>query len=474
MYARILVPLDGSQQAEAALPYAEALAHLAPTTLYLVRAVEPNDVDAATHYLEAVSRRVRAAGWVAEVHAVHGPPAEMIVWEAARLRADLVVMATNDRMRPGRGMVGSVADQVVLHAARPVLLVRPGQPVLPARAPRVLVPLDGTVLAEEALLHARAIAGADGEILLYRAVSPAASLLREGAGDSVGGDEELPGARADATRYLDEKARALRAAGHKVSTVVETAPAAAGIAAQACGQRVDLIVLSSHGRGDVARWLLGSVASELTRCAPVPLLLLRPRLALERGARPTAGAQARRLSAELPPKMLQLTGRQRGLVSVALESLLWEVADEPEVAADVRALLELVGAGSAMDSAAEPGPVAAQVGARVPTPSGRPASPPVDLREIHPGCPVFAHRVDTAMHADPGQFVGVIEDVLDREGVHYLYVRGGLEGASELYLPLAAVRAVAGKQVHLSLSVEDLVGQAWHRPPAPDRATWGS
>jgi len=66
MYTRILVPLDGSARAEAALPWAEAFARLGPSTLYLVRATTADDEDEARRYLDAVAAGVRARGLVAE------------------------------------------------------------------------------------------------------------------------------------------------------------------------------------------------------------------------------------------------------------------------------------------------------------------------------------------------------------------------------------------------------------------------
>ena len=90
----------------------------------------------------------------------------------------------------------------------------------------------------------------------------------------------------------------------------------------------------------------------------------------------------------------------------------------------------------------------------------------VDPNAIAPGYGVYAHHVDRNNHADLGQYVGDVQQVLDRNGAYYLYVRGGVENANELWLPLAAVRAVVGQQVHLNLSNEDLAGEAWRVPPS--------
>src|SRR6478609_1242959 len=129
MYAQILVPLDGSPVAEAALPCAEALARLAPSTLYLVRAAPPEDEALATAYLARIAADVRARGLVAEPVVAPGRPADVVVQQAAERAVDLIVMTTHGRSGPGRWVLGSVADAVLHRTARPMLLVRSGQPV---------------------------------------------------------------------------------------------------------------------------------------------------------------------------------------------------------------------------------------------------------------------------------------------------------------------------------------------------------
>jgi len=91
----------------------------------------------------------------------------------------------------------------------------------------------------------------------------------------------------------------------------------------------------------------------------------------------------------------------------------------------------------------------------------------VDPQLIRPSYAVDAHHVDARGRSDLGQFVGVVHAVITQQGVHLLHVRGGLGHANELFLPMGAVQAIGGKQVHLNLSVEALAGQAWHQPPSP-------
>src|SRR5262249_57250866 len=97
MYGRIVVALDGSEQAEAALPMAEALARLAPSTLYLVEAAPPDDEGFAATYLEQVAEGVRARGLVAETLVLPGQPADAIVWQATHRHADPIVLSAHRR-----------------------------------------------------------------------------------------------------------------------------------------------------------------------------------------------------------------------------------------------------------------------------------------------------------------------------------------------------------------------------------------
>ena len=148
----ILVPLDGSAVAEAALKPAVDIARQAGATLILLRAAEAHTgpmgdiVDAqvevmreAEAYLTAARARVLAAGAArAEVSAWYGPPAEAIVEAARHRHADLIVMASHGRSGVARLVLGSVAESVLRATAVPILLIRAeGAPLEPlVAAPR--------------------------------------------------------------------------------------------------------------------------------------------------------------------------------------------------------------------------------------------------------------------------------------------------------------------------------------------------
>jgi len=140
---------------------------------------------------------------------------------------------------------------------------------------KILVPLDGSDLAELAIRHAQEIArGARSEILLLQAVNfpypvvPEAALVPDG--------KWLAGARKDASRYLEGIAAPLREAGMRVRTIVDERPPADAILHVAAREEVGLIVMSTHGRGGLSRMLMGSVAESVSRATPRTVMLVKP------------------------------------------------------------------------------------------------------------------------------------------------------------------------------------------------------
>ena len=153
MYTHVLVPLDGSPAAEAALPHVQALAAkfqarvtiirvtVAPETVITETAsgapgvpeagplIDPTPVveaeqQEATSYLQRIVDRLRGSGLSVEVEAPEGPAPETIVERARALGVDLIAMSTHARGGLGRLVFGSTADAVLRHAPCPVLLIR--------------------------------------------------------------------------------------------------------------------------------------------------------------------------------------------------------------------------------------------------------------------------------------------------------------------------------------------------------------
>lgn len=320
MFARILVPLDGSKFAECALPLAGALSRATGAALELVSAHDPvpptmAGADAATdlavpvhadilgaapdtagevyetaraertNYLQDVAHRMReGTGVEAETALLDGRADQAIMDRVESSGADLVVMATHGRGPVERAWLGSVADHLVRALRVPVLLVRPvnAQPTdltVPPTPRRVVVSLDGSKLAETALEPAADLATALGlPMVLLRVIGGHMELgsayIPHAAKEHK---EQLEEERAEATAYLRTVADDL--AGHDVT--LADVEVVAGSAAHAILDSVnpeggDVIAMATHGRGGLRRLVLGSVTDKVVRAATGPVLVVRP------------------------------------------------------------------------------------------------------------------------------------------------------------------------------------------------------
>ncbi len=140
---------------------------------------------------------------------------------------------------------------------------------------KILVPLDGSELAEAVLPQVRSIAQCTGaEIVLLRvATAPTYEYATPDAGMMEQVRQQIT---EEVAEYLGHVARGLKEQGFTVTAEVGRGPVADTILNCAEGLRVDLIAMSTHGRSGVARWLIGSVADRVVRASPVPVLLVRP------------------------------------------------------------------------------------------------------------------------------------------------------------------------------------------------------
>lgn len=296
MLRRILVPLDGSTFAEAALPPALSLSRRSGASLELTTVHEPIPTFAydewetsarewSESYLADVRDRVHGrTGNGVETTVRSGRVAEELRERARETAADLVVMATHGRGALTRAWLGSVADTFVRHAPCPVLLVRPdenGQPEpeedwAPAT---VLVPLDGSELGESILERMVEVATLyDADLVLLRVVAYPMELASPYLPHTVQMNQDMVDEARNAARdYLDRVAGPIRDQGLAVEVEVSVdAQAGNGILDAARERDVDLIAMSTRGRGGVARAVLGSTADKVIRGARRPTLVYRP------------------------------------------------------------------------------------------------------------------------------------------------------------------------------------------------------
>ena len=295
MYRSILVPLDGSPAGEHALPLAVSIARRAPAAIHLVHvhvAAGSLGVDVAPRrddteqrarelaYLDELAQNVSGAGAVAvSTTVLDAPIAHALHSYAMAHGVDLMVMTTHGRGALSRRWMGSVADRLMRQSVAPVLLVRPQdtppdlgvEPILK----HLLIPLDGSALAEQILPHACALGRLmQAELTLIQAAELAlASTELYGSEFDSSVQERV---QAQAQRYLDGVAAGMRSEGLNVQTKVVLGWPAQHILEYAHSHKIDAIALAAHGRGGVARLLLGSVSDKVVRGATAPVLLCRP------------------------------------------------------------------------------------------------------------------------------------------------------------------------------------------------------
>lgn len=301
--SNVMVPLDGSMFAEQALPMAVAVARRSESGLDLVRvrtaSWPDSDLDGAAGYTQNLAEQLetRIPGnvtpWVLteDAAALQYPPpapdsvADILARHTRDRDIELVIMATHGRGGVQRAWLGSVADSFARIAPRPVLLLRPhGEDFDPAvdaaRGIRhILVPLDGSETAEQAIPRARRLGqGFRARYTLLRVVSP---LSQQYSGVGYGAYPlayVTPMSRRAAADYLDRVAADLREDGLTVDTSVvqHTSPAAA-IIDYATQNDVDAIAITTSGAGGIRRLLLGSVADKVVRNGAVPVLVCNVR-----------------------------------------------------------------------------------------------------------------------------------------------------------------------------------------------------
>ena len=141
----------------------------------------------------------------------------------------------------------------------------------------ILVPLDGSELAESALPHARELAKAFGaRITLLSVIEPVAVYSQPGVvGPVISVAMNIQEEMESLGQYLDKIAEQLRAENVEVQRVVREGDPASQICDYAQESKADVIVMSTHGRSGIRRWVYGSVADRVLRGARVPVLLIR-------------------------------------------------------------------------------------------------------------------------------------------------------------------------------------------------------
>ena len=278
MYSEILVPLDGSHLSEQVLPYVRMLAgsfklpvHLfqsyGPVSEELADPLHGRYLDAvsesyrndATDYLHGIGKTMEEIGVEVRCSVREGRPAHLIVDEAEKNPGTLIAMSTHGRSGVSRWLLGSITNKVLHATNAPLLVVRASEEdnaAPPSELTSIIVPLDGSTLAEESLPHVIGLArNMNLKVILVRV---------ESDGEEVNNNY----LHAIQDRLSDEgvgsvEKRVLH--GHPAVNIVDLAHDTAK----------SLVTMTTHGHSGIGRWVLGSVTDRVVRYSGDPVLVIR-------------------------------------------------------------------------------------------------------------------------------------------------------------------------------------------------------
>ena len=287
MYKKILVPLDGSKLAEGVLPYARLLASALELPVDLLHVNDPETAAPGirpiqgTDYLKAAAASFLPS-FTVNGRVESGRAAEAIVDSAARDGGTLITMATHGRSGAQRWLLGSVAQKVLQASANPLLLIRPNEesdPRADVRLSTVILPLDGSHLAEKVLPHVIYLANRlKLEVVLIRTYTLPTTGYFMATGISPPAIGELgEKIKEEITDYLRAKVEEMRAEGiENVSFMAVEGRGAEEIIDLARRTSNNFVAMSSHGRSGMGRWVLGSVTDRVVCYCGDPVLVIRP------------------------------------------------------------------------------------------------------------------------------------------------------------------------------------------------------
>ena len=295
MFKSILLPLDGSQLAEAGLPAAASLAEKldAPVTLlHIIEQNAPGEVHHERHltrpeeaetYLRDLAAQSFPAGVKANWH-VHSTQVKdvtaSIVEHSGEFNPGLIIMCAHGRSGIRDMLFGRIAQQVVAKGSTPLLLL---QPMTSQRKPftlrRILLPLDSESVHDDSLPIAKELAKAYNAELYLLCVIPTFSTLR---GEEAATSTILPATTNALLDIQEERAKEhlqghlndLIGEGFRTSAEIARGEPAQTIVNVAERSQADLIVFSTHRRAGIDAFWARSVAPNVARRTRIPLLLI--------------------------------------------------------------------------------------------------------------------------------------------------------------------------------------------------------
>jgi nucleotide-binding universal stress UspA family protein len=315
MYNKILVPLDGSSLAEQVLPYARFFAKLLAIPVQLLRVINPNEVESipipqdrcfdaqlsrsmlsSRAYLKTIAQSFQQGQVDCSVH--EGNPPEVLMDKAAADKRTLIVMATHGGAGVRRWLLGSVANKLLQNATNDMFLVRVTDEARTdgdVTLKRVIIPLDGSLFAEQALPHIEELAKRiELEIVLLRVCVQQPLVTKHPYMPSM--NDYFHNLEGEVHGYLARKVQQLKASGlTNVEPMMTCGYAADQIISTAAKTRDSFVVITTHGDSGMNRWALGSVTNSVVRHSRSPVLVSPDRSVHDRAERWSAETTRQRL-----------------------------------------------------------------------------------------------------------------------------------------------------------------------------------
>jgi len=286
MWKKILVPLDGSNLAELALPYAEELANAFKSEIILLNVSDPAD---AHHrhmhelYVKEMADRIKERIRKVSPVVVSGKSADEIISYAEKNDVGLIIITSHGRSGMMSWATGSIASKLLQATSVPMLLVRAVKTRRKVQRPvllnRILLPLDGSEAGEAAVAYiGELMSRLESEVILFGAVSSGQHIRSVGGLDYIHyPPEQMEIFKKEAQEYLDGVYRRLK---RRKGTVKVTIKAGADDVGQeiikfAEKEMVNLIAISSHGHSGIEKWVFGSIANKVVQGSKAPVLLVK-------------------------------------------------------------------------------------------------------------------------------------------------------------------------------------------------------
>jgi nucleotide-binding universal stress UspA family protein len=290
MFSKILVPLDGSAMAERALSLAERFVAEGEGRLILLRVVpyftvlaadpllyeEMNRMgeDEALAYLRVIRNDLPDPG-LADIVCQVGSAADSILQYSKENDVDLIVMSSHGRSGLNRWVYGSVAERIMSQAPCPTLIINSRLASQEPAPKRILVPLDGSELAEKAIQPALNLAQTLDAQLYLLSVTTSGEVRIETAARAEAFADIESGEAMKGQDYLQALSENLDYEGVQYDVKIASGTVAEAIIEYAAEHGMELIVMSSHGRTGLKRWVYGSVAEKVLRSACCATMIVR-------------------------------------------------------------------------------------------------------------------------------------------------------------------------------------------------------